>query len=145
MTEKVIGAISSAIAAEYPECEIYTENVEQGMKKPCFSIVLLEAATKRALGMGSRYFKRHLFCVHYFPGNDDTALAECRAVADNLKFILEKVTTEGCLIWSSGMHFEVVGGVLSFMVNYDFYVKREMEKADEMETLEYSQTLKGGD
>ena len=42
MINKIIDGISIALNAEFGnDYEIYTDNIEQGLKEPCFSIVCL--------------------------------------------------------------------------------------------------------
>lgn len=40
------------------------------------------------------------------------------------------------------MHFEVVDGILNFFVNYDFFVRKIVDKADELTEISHNITSK---
>lgn len=153
MINEVIDAISIAIDAEFngeispAPFEIYTQLVQQGMVKPCFSIVLLNPQIDHF--RGNRYLRKHQFCIHYFPSTDDVQ-TECFGVQERLENCLEYIThhdsqsdVDGGLIRGTEMHGEIVDGVLSFFVNYDFYVYKDKESLPYMETLSSSTQMKG--
>ena len=145
MINKIIDAISLAIDAEFNEAgqtqtyEIYTQLVEQGMEKPCFSIVLLNPSLE--LFRGKRYFRKNHFCIHYFPSTEDVQ-TECFGVQERLEDCLELITETNDLVRGTEMHGEIVDGVLSFFVDYDFYVYKDIESDPYMETLESSTSMK---
>ena len=136
MTNGIIDGVCMAINAEFnaeaDEYEIYTELVEQGMTKPCFSILLINSTITPSLK--PRYFKTHQICVHYFPESSDIQ-AESNAVKDRLEQCLEYIMAGEDLIRGKDMSANLVEDVLHFFVNYDFYVTETGEE-DAMETLE---------
>lgn len=153
MINEIIDAISLAIDTEFngdtspAPYEIYTQLVEQGMNKPCFSIVLLNPHIEHF--RGKRYLRTNQFCIHYFPESEDIQ-TECFDVQERLEDCLEYINhhdgefdEDGGLIAGTEMHGEIVDGVLSFFVNYDFYVYKDKESTPYMETLSSSTKMKG--
>ena len=137
MVNKVIDAISIAIDEEFNAestgYEIYTQPVSQGLTEPCFSIVVVNS--KIGLFRGNRYFKEHMFCIHYFPATEDVQ-SECFGVQERLQDALELIPMdEDVLIRGTNMHGEMSDGVLSFFVNYNFFVYKQKETETAMETV----------
>lgn len=142
MIDSIITGISREIGKEFGKKYIvYTEDVEQGMKEPCFFVACDNHTTN--LFRGNKYFSQNLFCINYFPDNEKKVKQECNEVAERLALCLEYITSDGDEMRGTNMHHEVVDGVLSFFVNYDCFVYRVEEPEENMGTIKISQTLKG--
>lgn len=140
MINKIIDGISIALNAEFGDAyKIYTENVEQGLKEPCFSIVCVSPNNTRF--MGKKYFRQNKFCVHFFPSSDEK-VAECMDVLDRLYDCLEIIKVDGEETLGTKMTGEMDSGVLSFLVNYDMFMVK-VEEQSQMESLNISQSMKG--
>ena len=141
MINKIIDGISIAINAEFDDnYEIYTENIEQGLKEPCFSVLCLNPTIEKFLG--KRYFRTNQFCIHYFPKSSEKSF-ECNEVIEKLHNCLELIEVDGDLIRGTSIHAEIVDGVLSFFVNYDLFTYKHTETATSMEGLEHKTDVKG--
>ncbi len=147
MIKGIIDAISIAIdekfnTEEVPTYEIYTNNVNQGLSKPCFSIKLVNSNLNHF--RGNRYIRRNQFCVYYFPESEDELQEECMDVQEKLEDALEYVTADGDLIRGTDMDGHISSeDVLVFLVNYDFYVKKVAEVENFMETISSATDVKG--
>ncbi len=140
MLNKIIDGIAIKLNQEFgDEYEIYKESVKQGLKEPCFFIVLLTATQTQVIG--KRYFREQPFDIHYFPSTNDKN-TEIFNVVDKLNDALEYISMESDLLHGSKMHYEVVDGVLHFFVNYNFHVYKESDALDIMETLTVGTGLK---
>lgn len=121
---------------------IYSENVNQGLKEPCFFIAVLNPTQSQVMGL--RYFKEHPFDIHYFPASKDGGNQEIQEVASKLFDALEYITLlNGDLVRGTEMHYEKVNDVLHFFVKYNMFVHKQVEVADEMETLTVNNNVKG--
>lgn len=141
MINEITDGISLAVNAEFGDSyEIYTESVKQGHEEPCFSILCLNPTVEQF--MGKRYFRTNQFCIHYFPSSEETNF-ECQTVAERLFGVLEYITVGDDLIRGTEMHYEVVDGVLSFFVNYDMYVYKDVITEDSMSAFEHNTDVKG--
>lgn len=141
MINEITDGISLAINSDFGDTyEIYTESIKQGLNEPCFSILCLNPTLKQF--MGNRYFRTNQFCIHYFPSSEETR-SECHTVAERLFSVLEYITVGDDLIRGTEMHCEIVDDVLSFFVNYDLYVYKDVVNEEIMETLEQNTVVKG--
>lgn len=142
MINKIIDGICLALNAEFgDEYEIYTETLKQGLKEPCFSIVCINPTQEQFLG--NRYYKTNCFCVHYFPCSSETN-TEINTVRERLFNTLEYITVDGDLIRGTKMTAETDDlGVLTFIVNYDLFVKKVEDTATAMEDYDYQNNVKG--
>ena len=141
MINKIIDGICEALHREFgSEYEIYTEEIKQGLKEPCFSVVILAPATTQYFGR--RYYNTNPFCIHYFPKSQTAAKAECYDVIERLTNCLEYITVSGDPVRGTGMNSEIVEGVLSFFVNYNMFVLKDSEEQTSMEELAQKTDLK---
>ncbi len=110
----------------------YQNDIEQGLKEPCFFIDVLKPELSPLLG--TRAVKRNPFDIHYFPkcaGNN----SEMFGVAEKLMLGLAFITLpNGDLLRGTNMSYEVVDKVLHFFVNYNMIVYQRKEE-DTMEDL----------
>ena len=142
--EKIIDGISEALNTEFgDEYDIYTEDIEQGLNEPCFSIVLLKPSVNQFLG--KRYYRTHLFCVHYFPKSTNESKLECFKIEERLMNCLEYITVEGDSIRGKNMFGEISDGVLAFMIEYNMFVNKEQVVESAMETLQQSTDVRKDD
>lgn len=142
--EKIIDGISEALNTEFgDEYDIYTEDIEQGLNEPCFSIVLLKPSVNQFLG--KRYYRTHLFCVHYFPKSTNESKLECFKIEERLMNCLEYITVDGDSIRGKNMFGEISDGVLAFMIEYNMFVNKEQVVEPAMETLRQSTHVRKGD
>jgi hypothetical protein len=142
MIDKIISGVSDALYKAFGNTyKIYKNQVEQGLKEPCFSIVLLEP--EHEAGLGRRYERTTPLCIHYFPkayGN----ITELTGVIEKLFDALEYITVFGTedKLRGMDMHSKTVDGVLSFFVTYKHAGYKETEDIPYMEVLSQSQNAK---
>lgn len=150
MINKIISGISKAINEEFgDDYEIYEEEIEQGLKEPCFSIVCVNPTNE--LFRQTRYFRQNQFCIHYFPSSKNKR-TECQEVLERLYSALEYIeieeTFEKNTIKSKTMGTKMNGefdeGVLHFFINYDMYVNKIEEKETSMDSCGYNTEIKEG-
>ena len=138
MIENIINGIAIKLNQVFGSgYKIYTENIKQGLKEPCFSIVVLEP--EQSAKLPNRYFRSYPIDVHYFPKSTDKPKAEMYSVAEKLLVELEYITVKDNdvdnLCRGSKMRYEIVDGVLHFFVNYDLFVKKQAVVGEYMEEL----------
>lgn len=132
MINKIISAISNAIYLEFgDEYEIYTENVEQGLKEPCFSIFCINPSIRQFFD--KRYKTTNLFNILYFPKNSEPE-SEINDVRERLYNCLEYINDGSDVLRGTDMNTQTIDEVLHFFVNYNFFIKKEIE-SDDMEGM----------
>ncbi len=141
MISKIIDGISIAINKEFgDEYEIYTENIEQGLKEPCFSVVCRNTDTKHFLN--KKYFSKNQFCIYYFP-KDKAKNNECMSVIERLFDCLETIMVDGDLIRGTGMNAEIKDGIVSFEINYNIFLYKEYGAIPIMDGVSHNTKVKG--
>ena len=94
--------------------KIYQNDVEQGLKEPCFFIAVLKPDI--APLQKNRFMNRNPLDVHYFPTSGRNN-AELFAMAGDLMECLEFITLpNGDVLHGTSMSYEVQDGVLHFFV-----------------------------
>lgn len=143
MIQGIIEGISSAIYEEFGgEFTIYSEEVKQGLKEPCFIISCVR--TGRKAEMRRAYTQNNLFWVQYIPKENGRKKAECYSAAERLERCLEYITVGGDLVRGVGIHYEVNEGVLTFSVTYKMrFIEQRGRSEPEMEALQKTVNLKG--
>lgn len=141
MINAIINAVSIALNDEFgDDYAIYSEEVQQGLKEPCFFISCINKSNE--LFLGRRYFREHMFVVHYFPCNTLNVNEEFNDVAERLYLCLEWLTVDDDLIRGTKMRAETVDGIMHFFVNYDVFVYKNSEQ-EAMDSLSSGISVKG--
>ncbi len=143
MIQDIIKSIAKSLKTEFgADYAIYTENIEQGLKEPAFSIVHLETINEQIVGV--RYERTYAFDVHYFAKDKINTKSECLDVAERLMVCLESINFVDNIYRMIKMNYEIVDGVLHFFVTYNPIVKRNVELLDNMESLTTTVGVNGG-
>lgn len=141
MINSIIDAVCVRLDGAFGDgYRIYTEHVEQGLQEPCFFVSCINPRNKPMVG--NRYLRSNLFCIQFIP-TDEEPKAQCNAVLERLYDALGLIDVEG-LVMGTGMHGEIVGGVLSFFVNYDFFVRKAVQEVPAMGEMTYINTKMKG-
>lgn len=150
MINKLIDAISLKLHAEFgDDYKIYTEEVKQGLKTPCFFINT--SKNEEDLFRNNRYYQTNPFIIQYLPSEGDEKY-KCNDVKERLFNSLEYVTikeknrngeTIESLVRGTNMSGEYAEGILNFMINYNMFVYKEEEQADKMDACSYDNNVKG--
>ena len=135
MIRELLEAVSRTLHETFGDgYAVYAENVEQGLREPCFFLSCLAPASRPF--PGNRYLRTNQLCVQYFPADRKHPNRE------RLLDCLELLPTADGLVRGTQLHAEFADGVLHVFVNYDFFVRRENETTD-MGVLSTSVTAKG--
>lgn len=142
MLNEIIKGISMALNTAFGDgYELFQNDIEQGLEEPGFFIQVLKPELSPLLGR--RSMKRNPFDVMYFP-TDPGNNAEMFTVAEMLMKCLAQISLpNGDLLHGTGMNYEVVDGVLHFMVNFNLPLIRPYDETY-METLETDVGTVGG-
>lgn len=139
--QDLINAIAEALFQEFgSDYDFYTEKVEQGLTEPCFLIRCLNPTKNRHLGL--RYKRTNQFSIQYFPCSVELH-EECAAVLERLFDCLEDVILSGKPVHGTELHGEITNDILTFTVNYDGFVLKEVVKESDMDGLEVLTEAKG--
>ena len=134
MLNKITQGIAVKLASVFGEnCKIYQNDVAQGLSPPCFMIGVLKASVKPAVnGMIQGEYP---FIVRYYPQNNGHN-DELIDVAAELSDALEIITAPALgTIRGTGMHGEIVDGILHYNVTYTLRMRKTEAERPTMETL----------
>ncbi len=134
----VVGGVVKALREVFPDCEVYTEEVEQGLEPPCFSVVCAEPSISRIVG--KRFFRKFDICVYYYPECSDV-FSESGDIWDKSILALELINVDGDLIRGTDFSSKIVDGVLVICVSFGTFVY-DNEKAPAMGSVKLTHILK---
>lgn len=134
MINELKTGIAQRLDSTFSGVPIHTEQTEQGLIEPCFFIK--DVTSDQNQIVGNRYKQTHVFDVQYFPPLDGSENEHIADTASELYGVLEYLTIDDDQVRGTKMRQEKVDGVLHFMVNYDFTVKRATTPDDPMETID---------
>ena len=111
----------------------YVENVEQGLKQPCFTvdmITLVERSKSSFL-----YDRTMPLVVHYYNKNPVGNKTECYQIAEQLVECLEYIPFKNTLIRGEQISWQMVEDVLQVFITYRFTTKTDIPFENAMEDL----------
>lgn len=146
MINSVIDGIAIKLHETFgSEYKIYKENVEQNLKEPCFIIRILKPMQFAKLP--NRYLRQNSFVITYYPKSTNRANSEMYEAAEKMlsemEYIIVNQNDIDILVRGTKMRYEIVDDILHFFVNYDFFVKKEVDKQDTMEELTVNSNAEG--
>ena len=98
MTNKILDAISQALNSEFGDSyELYSENIKQDFKEPCFFIMCLNPSEQNFLG--NRYYRKYLFDIQYFPKNKKSPNSELYEMQERLFNCMEYINMGNTLVF----------------------------------------------
>lgn len=119
---------------------IYTNEVEQGFKTPCFYIKALPES--RSKKVGNRYYVQTSFVIHTFLKSP--TVEELNNIANELYELeyIELINKD--LLRGKNMRAEIVDDVLEFFIDYNFYAFKQVQKVDNMTEISINGEVKNG-
>lgn len=145
MYNDILDAVTRKLAELFPECTIYIDSVEQGLKEPCFFVGFLEPAEKQMIG--PRYFRKAGIYIQYLPQRTDQPSREVYTVAEVLNDQMDYISlSNGDLMHGTNLKWKVSpeDTVLNFFVDYNhFAIKKAGQMEESMENVEIKSQAKG--
>lgn len=134
MINSVIDGIVRAINSEFSEYCIYTEEVLQGLNRPCFFVYCVNPIVKRYVG--SRCLRKNVCVVQYF-GDTNEKKREYNDITDKLLTCLAYINVNGKPVMGSDVKIEIVDSVLNVKIAYSVweYGQVDVEKMQDMKMV----------
>ena len=140
--DEIITGISKQLNTTFGDgFEIYDHDVEQGLKEPCFLILILKPDLSPLLGR--RAYKHNPFDIHYFPpdgGDNNNMISVGEKMLDALEYI---TLSDGNMLRGTHMSYEIIDNVLHFLVEYNHTVNRSVRE-ESMDTLDLNSNVSEG-
>lgn len=130
----IYDGVSLLLHHYYPTAQIHGGNVKQGLRDGDFNVIIPISTHTGEMGIRAR--REPVILIRYYP-SDVGGYAECAAIADILTTLLGSITTpEGDVVHGGAMRWEVVDGVMHFIITYRHLVfVAADEQPDEMENM----------
>lgn len=136
MINQISDGISKTLKANFKDCKIYSEEVEQGLDVPCFYISHVRSEKKRLIG--NRSILKNLFVVQYFPEKSNCKNEGLQRMSSILYVVLDKITmVNGDQLNGYEMEHEIEDGVLNFFVEFRPIVTYGTIVDETMQEMEY--------
>lgn len=134
-------ALAKRLKALFPECTVYKEKVEQGLKYPSFFILQLNTTKDRDLRpFGWLNFQMN---IRYRPNKDyNSKRSELDEIGMDLLDGLEHIEVDGTPLRAGDMNYQIVDGVLQFFINFRMRIKQKLAAGQKMLELENSAYVK---
>jgi hypothetical protein len=134
MVNQLITAITTQLGRRFGlDYKYYSEDVEQGLIKPCFHTKPLIPIIRSKSAV--LYDRTIPVVVHYFHDNKDDNNEASIAMAEEVIECLEYLPFENTILRGEKISYEIVENVLQVFITYSFTAQKVVDKSDEMQTL----------
>lgn len=120
---------------------IYTENVEQDLKRPCFFIYCQNYSDE--LFRGKRYKRSTDIVVEFIPDDSDSLNSDTNKVIEDLYDITENIEYDNSILCGINRSVSNAENGIAFNVRYEYFYYKE-DNADMMMRLEERTDVKNG-
>ncbi len=117
MIKEIIEGIAAKLSKEFGDITIYSEEVEQGFKTPCFSINC--ESINNQLYRGRRYRTENVIDIHYYSGAEKRE--DYNDVMTRLFKCLEYIDIPKSVLRGENMKMEIQEDYCSFKVSYCYF------------------------
>lgn len=150
MVNTILDAITKRLGTTFGKSyHYYVEDVEQGLKKPCFTVdVLIPLQRSKSPVL---YDRTMPIIIHYFSDSETNLKKDCYSVGERAVECLEYLPIDrfklnednlggdrlgGALLRGEDISYQIVDNVLQIFVTYRFTTELVREIEDAPETLE---------
>ena len=134
MVNSLLNAVTKQLGTTFgTKYHYYMEDVEQGLKKPCFTVDLLIPLQRSKSPV--LYDRTMPLVVHYFSDSKTNLKEDCYAIGERLVECLEYLPFENTVIRGEDISWKVEDDVLQAFVTYKFTTRKVVENEDAVETL----------
>ena len=111
----------------------YMEDVEQGLKKPCFTVDLLIPLQRSKSPV--LYDRTMPLVVHYFSDSKSNLKQDCYNIGERLIECLEYLPFQNTLIRGENISWKLEDDVLQAFVTYKFTTRLVTENEESMDSI----------
>lgn len=135
MVNSLLNAVTKQLGTTFGDSyRYYVEDVEQGLKKPCFTVDLLIPLKRSKSPV--LYERTMPIVVHYFSDSEQNIKNNNYDVGERIVECLEYLPFNNTLVRGEDISLQIVDDVLQVFITYRFITKRVTEVEDEFETLD---------
>ena len=137
MINSILNAITKQLGTTFGKSyRYYVEDVEQGLKKPCFTVNTLIPLVRSKSPV--LYDRTIPIIVHYFSDSKTNIKQECYSMGEQIVECLEYLPFDTTLLRGEDISYQLVDDVLQVFVTYKFTTTTKTTVEDSIEDFEYS-------
>lgn len=136
MVDSILNAVTTQLGKTFGDpYRYYVEDVEQGLKEPCFTVdVLIPLQRSRSPIL---YDRTMPIVVHYFSDSENNRKKDCYVMAERIVECLEYLPFKDTLIRGEDISWKMVDDVLQVFITYKFITKNaDYTQEDYIESFE---------
>ena len=135
MVNAILNAVTTQLGTTFGDSyRYYVEDVEQGLKKPCFTVDLLTPLQRSKSPL--LYDRTMPIVVHYFSDSTQNLKKDNYEIGERLVECLEYLPFENSLIRGEDISWQITDDVLQVFITYRFTTSKVVEVEDSIETFE---------
>lgn len=135
MVNSILTAVTKQLGSTFGgEYRYYVENVEQGLKQPCFTVDVLNPLERSKSPV--LYDRTMPLVIHYFSDSVTNAKEDCYAIAERAVECLEHLPFLNTTLRGENISWQLTDDVLQIFITYKFTTTKAVAEAERMDTLE---------
>lgn len=135
MVNSILNAVTKQLGTTFGKpYHYYKEDVEQGLKEPCFTVGCL-LTTQRSKSP-ILYDRTMPVVVHYFSDSENEIKENCYNMSEQLIECLEYLPFKDTILRGEDISYQMVENVLQVFVTYKFTTKRITATETSMENID---------
>lgn len=136
MINKILNATTKQLGTTFGDTyHYYVENVQQGLKKPCFVVDIIAPQIRSRSSI--LYDRTMPIVIYYFNDEDNkTPKADGYTMGEQIMECIEYLSVDGTLIRAEDMSWLMVDGVLEVFATYRFKTQKVMDEEPKLEEFE---------
>jgi len=135
MVNSILNAVTKQLGTTFGTgYRYYLENVEQGLKKPCFTVDVIIPIQRK---ISPVLYKRTMpIIVHYFSDSKEKIKSDCYRVSEQIVEALEHLPFNNTILRGEDISWQLVDDVLQVFITYRFTTKLVVDEIDAIEEIE---------
>ena len=119
MVNSILNAVTKQLGTTFGnKYRYYIEDVEQGLKKPCFTVdVLIPLQRSKSPVL---YDRTMPLVIHYFSDSENNLKQDCYSVGEQVVECLEYLPFKNTTIRGESISYKIVDDVLEVFITYKF-------------------------
>lgn len=135
MVNSILNSVTKQLGKTFGNSyRYYVEDVEQGLKKPCFTVDMLIPLQRRKSPL--LYDRTMPIVVHYFSDSEHDIKNHYYTMGEQIVESLELLPFGDTLLRGEDISWQIVDDVLQVFVTYKFTTMLKTEAEDALEALE---------
>lgn len=144
MVNSILNAVTKQLGTTFGnKYRYYVEDVEQGLKKPCFTVdVLIPLQRSKSPVL---YDRTMPLVIHYFSDSKNNLKQDCYTVSERVMECLEHLPFKGSLVRGEDISCQMTENVLQVFVTYKFTTRLVTEVEETLSEFETTVTPSNND